>query len=102
MSIDLLAPRYSDFVDRLNDNLDKKFVFTVRVTWDKYDDPEYILFNIKEVIARDKNDAEQKAKELFADEIMGNWRNNLSEMKYLTAYVINYLNAPLYINQSPK
>lgn len=88
--------KYIDYID-LNGRHDKQFEFTVRVTFDKYDDPEYILFNIISVVAKDNRDAEQKAKDIFADQIGAGKANR----KYLKAYVINYLNAPVANTTNP-
>ena len=83
--------KYADFVD-LNGRHDKEFKFKVRVTWDRYTDSEYTLFNIHDIAARSKWDAEQKAKDLFIEEIS---RGDKEQRKYLTAYVIDYLSAPM-------
>lgn len=84
--------KYLNFVD-LNGRHNSKFKFKVRVTWDKYNDPEYILYNMREVIAKDDHDAKEIAKDNFLIEIMGT--ADKEQRKYLTAYVFDYLNAEM-------
>ena len=91
--------KYLNFVD-LNGRHNCKFKFKVRVTWDKYDDPEYVLFNIQEVIARDEHDAAKIAKDQFLKEIMGT--GDKEQRKYLKTYVLDYLNAPMVFVDFPK
>ena len=91
--------KYLNFVD-LNGRHNCKFKFKVRVTWDKYNMPEYVLFNIQEVIARDEHDAAKIAKEKFLLEIMGT--ADKTQMKYLKTYVFDYLNAEMVIVDFPK
>lgn len=91
--------KYLNFVD-LNGAHNCKFKFKVRVTWDKYDSPEYVLFNIQEVIARDEHDAAKMAKENFLFEIMGT--ADKEQMKFLKTYVFDYLNAEMVIVDFPK
>lgn len=91
--------KYLNFVD-LNGAHNCKFRFKVRVTWDKYDDPQYVLFNIHEIVAKDKHDAEKIAKEKFLTEIMGT--ADKQQMKYLKTFVIDYLNAEMVIVDFPK
>lgn len=91
--------KYLNFVD-LNGRHNCKFKFKVRVTWDKYNDPEYVLWNIKDVVAKDEHEAARFAKEKFLIEIMG--MADVGQMKFLKTYVFDYLNAELVIVDFPK
>lgn len=91
--------KYHQFVD-LNGRHNYQFKFKVRVTWDKYNDPEYVLFNIQDVIARDEHDAARKAEDQFLKEIMGT--ADKEQRKYLKTYVIDYLNAEMVVVDFPK